>query len=87
MTDVWVVRDSSGSVEVVTFNRDMIVGFPAHTIEHHALLTPAHAAVIAAAIAWEDVEALAYHMKQKQDAEGALVRAVDALKAALAVQP
>ena len=41
----------------------------------------AEEAVIAAAIAWAEVEALAYHMKQKQYAEGALVRAVDALAA------
>jgi hypothetical protein len=41
----------------------------------------AEAAVIAAAKAWNEVEALAYHMKEKQNAEGALVRAVDALRA------
>ena len=37
--------------------------------------------VIEAAKAWEEVEILAYHMKEKQNAEGALVRAVDALRA------
>jgi hypothetical protein len=38
-------------------------------------------AVIEAAKAWEAVEILAYHMKERQNAEGALVRAVDALRA------
>jgi len=41
----------------------------------------AERAVIEAAKAWEEVEPLACHMKKKQDAEMALVRAVDALRA------
>ncbi len=51
------------------------------TLTRETLLTPAHAAVIEAAKAWEEVEPLAYHMEKKQDAEMALVRAVDALRA------
>jgi hypothetical protein len=50
-------------------------------LTRETLLTPAHAAVIEAAKAWEEVEILAYHMKEKQNAEGALVRAVDTLHA------
>jgi hypothetical protein len=46
------------------------------TRERDALRTVAEAAK-----AWEEVEPLAYHMKKKQDAEMALVRAVDALRA------
>ena len=47
----------------------------------HRKYREAEEAVIEAAKAWNEVEALAYHMKEKQNAEGALVRAVDALRA------
>ena len=50
-------------------------------VEALAAKRDAEAAVIEAAKAWEEVEILAYHMKERQNAEGALVRAVDALRA------
>ena len=91
MSAVWVVRPPVMPLQwpVRYFNEEDIARevLKSHhefgiesTITRETLLTPAHAAVIDAAVEWHSVEFRAYHMQVMQDADEKLYAAVATLR-------
>ena len=82
MTAVWVVRDKDGHFQYAYPNMMEALDAAdfADTVTRETLLTPAHAAVIEAAVEWHSVEFRAYHMQVMQDADEKLYAAVATLR-------